>query len=99
MMGPSGPTSDYGWGFLFSPVVAAGVQAGGQVATAAVTGRSGVRMAEIGAGAQEVTGRQQIQSQAVAEQATQQLVDRVLNIALLGAFAVVGIVLIKTISE
>ena len=100
MMGPTGPHVGYGVpGFLFSPVLGAAIQAGGQVGSAAVAGRSGVRMAEIGAGAQGVAGRQQIQSQALSEQTAQKTLGFVKNIALIGAFTLVGIGLIKTISE
>jgi hypothetical protein len=100
MMGPSGHSSSYGIpAFLFSPVAAAAVQATGSVAGAAVGGKSGVRMAEIGARSQETMGRQQLEAQALEQQMGQKTFDLVKNVALIGAFTVVSIFIIKQISS
>lgn len=98
-MGPSGAHSAYGVpAFLFSPVLAAAVQAGGQVGGAAVGGRSGVRMAEIGAQAQAMAARQQLEAQKLSQQMGGRTLASVEKIAIVAAATVVAIVAFRQLT-
>lgn len=92
-----------GAGNLLSFATSAGgaalITTSGQVAGAAIVGRSNVRSAEIAASAQAAQLQAQLEAQRLDNEFGKNLISYVPQLALLGAATLVAVVAIKTFSE